>query len=99
MRSFGIAGTSLTGKFDARSPSALAPTSKPLKNLFIAVSLLPVWPPITKEAYTMRIEDSPSLLLNQGRQRLYGNVVGFHVIEANIQELLRKPCASDASWC
>ena len=32
-----------------------------------------------QEAYTMRIEDSPSLLLNQGRQRLYGNV-GFHVI-------------------
>ena len=72
----------------------MAPTSKPLKNLFIAVSLFARLAADYQEAYTIRIEDSPSSLLNQGRQRLYGNV-GFHVIEANIQELLRKPRASD----
>ena len=46
----------------------------------------------------MRIEGSPSLVLNEGRQKLYGNV-GFRVIEANIQELLREPRINDASWC
>ena len=46
----------------------------------------------------MRIEGSPSLVLNQGRQKLYGNV-GFRIIEANILELLRQPRADDASWC
>jgi predicted DsbA family dithiol-disulfide isomerase len=51
-----------------------------------------------QEADKMRIEGSPSLVLNQGRQKLYGNV-GFRIIEANILELLRQPQADDASWC
>jgi predicted DsbA family dithiol-disulfide isomerase len=51
-----------------------------------------------QDAGKMRIEGSPSLVLNEGRQKLYGNV-GFRVIEANIQELLREPRAADASWC
>jgi predicted DsbA family dithiol-disulfide isomerase len=51
-----------------------------------------------READKMRIEGSPSLVLNEGRQKLYGNV-GFRVIEANIQELLREPRINDASWC
>jgi predicted DsbA family dithiol-disulfide isomerase len=46
----------------------------------------------------MRIEGSPSFVLNEGRQKLYGNV-GFRVIEANIQELLRAPAGDQASWC
>jgi len=46
----------------------------------------------------MRIEGSPSFVLNEGRQKLYGNV-GFRIIEANIQELLRAPGADQASWC
>ncbi len=46
----------------------------------------------------MRIEGSPSLVLNEGRQKLYGNV-GFRLIEANIQELFRTPRANEASWC
>jgi hypothetical protein len=49
-------------------------------------------------AEKMRIEGSPSFVLNEGRQKLYGNV-GFHLIEANIQELLRTPRADEASWC
>ncbi len=40
---------------------------------------------------------SPSLVLNEGRQIIYGNV-GYRVIEANIQELLNQP-ESQASWC
>jgi predicted DsbA family dithiol-disulfide isomerase len=43
-----------------------------------------------QEADKLRIEGSPSLVLNQGRQKLYGNV-GFRIIEANILELLRQP--------
>ena len=51
-----------------------------------------------QDADKMRIEGSPSLVLNDGRQKLYGNV-GFHVIEANVQELLRAQRADEASWC
>lgn len=51
-----------------------------------------------QDADKMRIEGSPSFVLNEGRQKLYGNV-GFHLIEANIQELLRSPNATEASWC
>lgn len=51
-----------------------------------------------QDAAKMRIEGSPSLVLNDGRQKLYGNV-GFRLIDANIQELFREPRADDASWC
>jgi predicted DsbA family dithiol-disulfide isomerase len=51
-----------------------------------------------QEAERLRIEGSPSLVLNQGRQRLYGNV-GFWLIEANVQGLMRTPASDDASWC
>lgn len=40
---------------------------------------------------------SPTLIFNEGRQRLNGNV-GYRVIEANIRELLRSP-AGELSWC
>jgi predicted DsbA family dithiol-disulfide isomerase len=51
-----------------------------------------------KDAETMQVQGSPTFLLNEGRQKLYGNV-GYRIIEANIQELLRKPSADQASWC
>lgn len=51
-----------------------------------------------QDAELMRIEGSPSFVLNEGRQKLYGNV-GFRLIEANIQELLRAPRTDEASWC
>lgn len=51
-----------------------------------------------QDADKMRIEGSPSFVLNEGRQKLYGNI-GFRLIEANIQELLRAPRINDASWC
>ncbi len=40
---------------------------------------------------------SPSLVFNEGRQIIYGNV-GYRVIEANIHELLNQP-DNQASWC
>ena len=51
-----------------------------------------------QDADAMRIQGSPSFVLNEGRQKLYGNV-GFRIIEANIQELLRTPHPDQASWC
>jgi len=45
----------------------------------------------------LRISGSPSLVLNEGRQIIYGNV-GYRVIEANIQELMNQP-QNQASWC
>jgi len=43
------------------------------------------------------VTGSPSLVLNEGRQIIYGNV-GYLVIEANIRELLNQP-ENQASWC
>jgi predicted DsbA family dithiol-disulfide isomerase len=40
---------------------------------------------------------SPTLIFNEGRQRLNGNV-GYRVIEANIRELLHNP-PDEQSWC
>jgi predicted DsbA family dithiol-disulfide isomerase len=40
---------------------------------------------------------SPTLIFNEGRQRLNGNV-GYRVIEANIRELLHNP-PYEQSWC
>jgi predicted DsbA family dithiol-disulfide isomerase len=45
----------------------------------------------------LQVTGSPTFVLNEGRQKLYGNV-GYRVIEANIQELLRDN-SSRASWC
>ena len=46
----------------------------------------------------LMIQGSPTFILNEGRQKLYGNV-GYGVIEANINELLRSPTTGAASWC
>jgi predicted DsbA family dithiol-disulfide isomerase len=52
----------------------------------------------TQDADKMRIEGSPSFVLNEGRQKLYGNI-GFRLLDANIQEILRAPRSDEASWC
>ncbi len=43
------------------------------------------------------IKGSPSWVMNEGRQVLYGNV-GYRILNANIEELLRHP-DQEASWC
>ena len=45
----------------------------------------------------LSIEGSPTYYLNQGRQKLYGNV-GYRVVSANLRELLEQP-GHQASWC
>ncbi len=51
-----------------------------------------------QDADKMRIEGSPSFVLNEGRQKFYGNV-GFRLIDANIQELSQATGPDEASWC
>jgi predicted DsbA family dithiol-disulfide isomerase len=48
-------------------------------------------------ARTQSIAASPTLLFNEGRQRLTGNV-GYRIIEANIRELLER-APGQLSWC
>lgn len=51
-----------------------------------------------RDQQVLMVKGSPTFVLNEGRQKLYGNV-GYGVIEANIKELLRSPVAGSASWC
>jgi predicted DsbA family dithiol-disulfide isomerase len=51
-----------------------------------------------QDAEKLGVQGSPTFVLNDGRQKLYGNV-GYRIIEANIQELLRDPHPDQASWC
>jgi predicted DsbA family dithiol-disulfide isomerase len=51
-----------------------------------------------KEAEVQGVKGSPTMILNEGRQQLFGNV-GYRIVEANIQELLREPNPDLASWC
>ena len=44
------------------------------------------------------IPGSPTLVLNEGRQRLYGNV-SYRIIEANVHELMTDTQSDNASWC
>ena len=48
-------------------------------------------------ARTHGVQASPTLLFNEGRQRLTGNV-GYRIIEANIRELLES-APGQLSWC
>lgn len=45
----------------------------------------------------LSVGGSPTYVLNEGRQKLYGNV-GYKVIAANVQEMLQRP-EDQASWC
>jgi len=44
-----------------------------------------------------QVRTSPTMIFNDGRQTLTGNV-GYRVIEANVRELLHSP-AGQLSWC
>ncbi|PCH96384.1 MAG: disulfide bond formation protein DsbA [Gammaproteobacteria bacterium] len=50
-----------------------------------------------QQAKTLGLKGSPSYIIDNGRQILYGNV-GYRVLLANIEEQLNKP-ESEASWC
>ncbi len=51
---------------------------------------------VAKQSYN--VPGSPTLVLNEGRQMLYGNV-GYRIIDANVRELLHNPVQGEASWC
>jgi len=48
-------------------------------------------------AQQQNIKGSPSWVMNEGRQVIYGNV-GYRVLHANVEELIRQP-EHEASWC
>ncbi|MCP4987411.1 MAG: disulfide bond formation protein DsbA [Colwellia sp.] len=50
-----------------------------------------------QQAKALSLKGSPSYIIDNGRQILYGNV-GYRVLLANIEEHLRQPVAA-ASWC
>ena len=50
-----------------------------------------------QNARELGIRGSPTWVLNEGRQILYGNV-GYRILNANIEEMLKRP-RSEASWC
>jgi len=51
-----------------------------------------------KDADALGVQGSPTFILNDGRQKLFGNI-GYRILEANIEELLRAPDPDQASWC
>ena len=50
-----------------------------------------------QQAQQQQISVSPTLVFNENRQRLTGNV-GYRIIEANVRELLESPELKQ-SWC
>lgn len=50
-----------------------------------------------RSATALGVRGSPTWVLNEGRQVLYGNV-GYRILHANIEELAKHPGA-EASWC
>jgi len=50
-----------------------------------------------QQAKAMSLKGSPSYIIDNGRQVLYGNV-GYRVLLANIEEHLKQP-TEEASWC
>lgn len=50
-----------------------------------------------EQRYGLQLSGSPTFILDGGRQRLFGNV-GYRVIQANIEQLLRQDSAQ-MSWC
>lgn len=50
-----------------------------------------------RRATFLGVKGSPVFLMNDNRQVLFGNV-GYRVLRANVEELLRRP-ATEASWC
>jgi predicted DsbA family dithiol-disulfide isomerase len=49
-------------------------------------------------AEEQKIEGSPSFVLPDDRQKLYGDV-GFRILDTNVRERLRRPEAGEPAWC
>ncbi len=51
-----------------------------------------------KLADALGVKGSPTFVMNEGRQVLFGNV-GYKLIAANVEELFREQNGDAASWC
>ncbi len=60
---------------------------KPVEKVLASGEAMAALASCTTDDKQKLIEGSPTFVLNEGRQKLYGNI-GYHVIEANIQALL-----------
>ncbi len=72
----------------------------PINDIKAAINSGEAYAQLAKDAELVKehnVTVSPTLIFNEGRQRLNGNV-GYRVIEANIRELLHNP-AGEQSWC
>lgn len=49
-------------------------------------------------AEEQKIEGSPSFVLPDDRQKLYGDI-GFRILDTNVRERLRRPEAGEPAWC
>lgn len=49
-------------------------------------------------ASRLRVKGSPTWVMNEGRQILFGNV-GYRTVAANLDEILHEPTPGEASWC
>lgn len=50
-----------------------------------------------QHAKQLNLQGSPSYIIDNGRQVLFGNV-GYRILQANIEEHLKRP-SGEASWC
>ncbi len=72
----------------------------PINAIKVAIDSGEAYAQLAKDAELVKAHNvtvSPTLIFNEGRQRLNGNV-GYRVIEANIRELLHNP-AGEQTWC
>ena len=72
----------------------------PINAIKVAIDSGEAYAQLAKDAELVKehnVTVSPTLIFNEGRQRLNGNV-GDSVIEANIRELLHNP-AGEQTWC
>ncbi len=51
-----------------------------------------------KQVGELHVSGSPTFVMNDGRQTLFGNV-GYKLIKANVEELFRTNSGDNASWC
>ena len=76
-----------------RAGIALEPVNKALNDGSAMALLMAEY----QQARALSLKGSPSYIIDNGRQVLYGNV-GYRVLLTNIEEHLKQP-AAEASWC
>ena len=70
---------------------------EPLRNVVRSGEALAGISADSRDAQSLGVRGSPTWVLNDGRQLLYGNV-GYRILQANVEELINQP-EGEASWC